>query len=190
MFAPWKQSYDQLRQRIKKQWHYFANRGPPSQSYGFSSSHVWIWELAHKEVWAVKNWHFQIMGLESTLESPLNCKESKAVNSKEVNPEYSLEADAEAPILWQLDEKSLLLGKDPDAGKDWRQEEKRGEDKEVGWLPDSVDLSMSELWEMVTGREARRPVVHGVTESQPRLSDWIQLLSCWFGREIKWSHRL
>ena len=82
MLAPWKKSYDKPRQHIKKQRHYFANKGPSSQSYGFSSSHVWIWELDHKESWLLKNWCFRIVVLEKTLESPLDRKEIKPVNPK------------------------------------------------------------------------------------------------------------
>ena len=79
MLAPWKKSYDQPRQHIKKQRHYFASKGPCSQSYGFSSSHVWMWELDHKESWAPKNLCFWTVVLEKTLESPLDCKEMKSV---------------------------------------------------------------------------------------------------------------
>ena len=89
--APWKKSYDKHRQRIKKQRHYFANKGRSSQSYGFSSSYAWMWEFDYKESWALKNWWFQAVVLEKTLESPLDCKEIKPVNPKEINPEYSLE---------------------------------------------------------------------------------------------------
>ena len=80
--VPWKKSYDQPRQHIKKQRHYLAYKGLPSQSYGFSSSHVWMWELDHKESWALKNWCFWTVVLEKTLENPLECKENKPVNSK------------------------------------------------------------------------------------------------------------
>ena len=82
MFAPWKESYDQSRQHIKKQRHYFANKDPSSQSYGFSSSRVWMWELDHKESWVLKNWCFWTVVLEKTLESPLDCREIKPVNPK------------------------------------------------------------------------------------------------------------
>ena len=85
-FAPWKTSYDKSRQCIEKQRHHFASKGPYSQSYGFSSSHVWMWELDHKEVWAPKNWHFWTVVLEKTLESPFDCKEIKPVNSKGNQP--------------------------------------------------------------------------------------------------------
>ena len=91
MQAPWKKSYDQLRQHIKKQRHYFANKGLSSQSYGFSSSHVWMWELDYKESWVPKNWCFWTVVLEKILESPLDCKEVLLVHPKDISPEYSLE---------------------------------------------------------------------------------------------------
>ena len=103
----------------------------------FSSSHVWMWELDCKESWALKNWCFWTVVLEKTLESPLDCKEIKPVNPKG-NQSWiffgKIDAEAEAPILWPPDMKSQLIGKDPDAGKDWGQEEKgAAEDKMVGW---------------------------------------------------------
>ena len=112
---------------IKKQRHHFASKGPSSQRYGFSSSHVWMWELDHKEGWALKNWCFWIVVLGKILESPLDCKEIKLVNSKGNQPWIFIErtdAEAEIPILWPPDEKSWLIGKDPDARKDWRWKEK------------------------------------------------------------------
>ena len=137
MLAPWKKSYDKPRQHIKKHKHYFADKDPYSQSYGFTSSHVWMWELDHKEGWVLKNWCFWIAVLEKTLESPLDCKEIKPVNPKG-NQSWifteKTDAEAEALILWPPDAKSWLIGKDPDAGKDWRQEEKgMTEDEMVGW---------------------------------------------------------
>ena len=135
MLAPWKKSYDKPRQHIKKQRHYFANKGPSSQSYGFSSSHVWMWELEHKEGWALKNWCFWTVVLEKTLESPLDCKEIQPVNPKG-NQFWIFIArtETEAPVLWLPDVKSRLIGKDPNAEKDWRQEEKgTTEDKMIGW---------------------------------------------------------
>ena len=105
--APWKESYDKPRQCIKRQRHHFANKGPYSQSYDFSSSHVWMWELDHKEGWVPKNWCFQIVVLEKTLESPLNCKEIKPVNSKGNQPWIFIgrtDAEAGAPILRPPDE--------------------------------------------------------------------------------------
>ena len=130
-------NYDQHRQHIKKQRHYFANKGPSSQGYGFSSGHVWKWELNYKESWAQKNWGFWTVVLEKTLESPLDCKEIQPVHPKGYQFWVFIgrtDFEAETPILWPLDVKSWLIGKDSDAGKDWRQEEKgRTEDEMVGW---------------------------------------------------------
>ena len=137
MFAPWKKSYDQPRQHVKKQRRYFTNQGLSSQSSGFSSSHVLMWELDYKESWVLKNWCFWTVMLENTLESPLDCKEIKPVNPKG-NQSWIFtgrtNAEAEAPILWPPDMKNRFTGKDPDAGKDLRQEEKgTTEDEMVGW---------------------------------------------------------
>ena len=137
MLAPWKKSYDQPRQLIKKQRHYFANKRLSSQSYGFSSSHVWIWKLYHKEGWALKNWCFWTVVLEKILENPLDCKEILPVHPKGNQSWmfiWKTDAEAEAPILWPSDVKSQLIGRDPDSGKDRRQEEKgTTEDEMVGW---------------------------------------------------------
>ena len=115
----------------------FANKGPSSQSYGFSSSHVWMWDLDYKESWAPKNWCFWTVLLEKILESPLDGKEIKPVNPKGNKSWIFIgrtDAEAEIPILWPPDVKNWLLGKDPEAGKDWRQEEKgTTEDEIVGW---------------------------------------------------------
>ena len=128
MLAPWRKSYDQPRQHTKKQRHYFINKGPSSQSYGFSSSHVWMWELDYEESWAAKNWCFWTVVLEKTLESPLDCKEIKPLN-----PEWNQSwifigrtDESETAVLWPPDAKNYesTHWKDPDAGKDWRQEEK------------------------------------------------------------------
>ena len=129
--------HNKISQHIKKQRHYFTSKGPSSQSYGFSSSHVWMWELDYKESWVPKNWCFWTMVLGKTLESPLHCKEIQPVNLKG-NQSWILigrtDAEAEPPILWPPDVKNRLIGKDPDAGKDWRQEEKgTTEDEMVGW---------------------------------------------------------
>ena len=135
MPVPWDKSYDKPRLCIKKQRHHFVNKGPYSQSYGFSSSHVCMWELDHKEGWAQKNWCFQTVVLEKTLESPLDCKEIKSVNPKGNQPWiFSGRTDAEASILWPPDAKNWLISKDPDAGKDWGQEEKwMTKNETVGW---------------------------------------------------------
>ena len=137
MLSPWKKSCDKPRQHIKKQRHYFANKGPSNQSYVFSSSHVWMWELDHKESWAPKNWSFWTVVLEKTLESPLDCKEIKSVYPKRNQSWIFIgrtDAEAETPILWPPDAKNWLIRKDLDAGKDWRREEKRATESEmVGW---------------------------------------------------------
>ena len=112
--APWKKSYDRPRLCIKKQRHYFANKVPSSQGYGFSSSHVWMWELDHKEGWALKNWCFQIVVLEKILESPSDCKEIQPVNPKGNQPWVftgRTDAETEAPILWPPDVKCQLTGR-------------------------------------------------------------------------------
>ena len=119
--APWKKSYDQPIQHIKKQRHYFANKGPSSQSYGFSSSHIWMWELDFKESWEQKNWCFWTVVLEKSLESPLDSKEIQPVHPKGNQPWTFIgrtDAEAETPILWPPDAKNWLIGKDLDAGKD------------------------------------------------------------------------
>ena len=114
---------------------FHADKGPPSQSYGFSRSHVRMQELDHKEGWVTKNWCFCTLVLEKTLESPLDCKEIQPVHPKGNQLWIFIgRTDAEAPILWPPDVKSRLTGKDPDAGKDWRQMEKGAtEDEMVGW---------------------------------------------------------
>ena len=127
MVPPCKKSFDKSRQHIKKQRHYFADTGPYSQSYGFSSSHVWMWELDHKEGWESKNWCLGIVMLQKTPESPLDCKEMKPVNPKGNQPWIFIggtDAKAKAPIVWPPGTKSLFIEKDPDAGKDWRQKQK------------------------------------------------------------------
>ena len=146
------ESYDQARQHIKKQRHYFANKGLSSQSYGFSCGHVWMWELDYKENWTPKNWCFWTVVLEKTLESPLDCKEIQPVHPK--GNQYWLfigrtDAEAETPILWPPDAKNWLIWKDPDAGTDWRWEEKgTTANKMVDGITDS-DMSLSKLWELV-----------------------------------------
>ena len=137
IFTPWKKIHDQSRQHIKKQRHYFANNHLSSQGYGFSSSHVWMWVLDRKESWAPKNCCFWTVVLEKTLESPLDCKEIQPVHPKGNQSWMSfgrIDVEAETPVLWPSDAMSFPIWKDPDAGKDWRQEEKRTTgDEMVGW---------------------------------------------------------
>ena len=137
MLAPWKKSYDQPRKHFKKQRNYLANKGLSSQSYGFSSGHVWMWELDYKKSWKPKNWCFWAVVLEKTLESPLDSKEIQSVHPKG-NQSWlfigKTDAEAETLILWPPEVKNWLIWKDPDAGKDWRWEEKgKTEDEMVGW---------------------------------------------------------
>jgi len=129
--------YDKHRQLLKKKRHHFADKGLHSQSYGFSCSHVCMWNLDHKEGWTWKNWCFWTVVLEKTLWSPLDSKEIKPINPKGNQPWIFIgrtDAGAEAPIFWPPNVKSWLIGEDPDAGKDWEQEEKGTTDDEmVGW---------------------------------------------------------
>ena len=132
-----KKSYDKHWWCIKEQRHHFSNKGLYRQSYGFFSSHVWMWKLDHKESWALKNWCFLTVVLEKTLNSPLDCKEIKPVNSKG-NQSWlfigRIDAEAAAPIFWPRNAKNWLILKDLDDGKDWRQEETGTiEDKMNGW---------------------------------------------------------
>ena len=135
--TPWKESYDQPRQHIEKQRYYFVNKGPSSQGYGFSSGHVWMWELDCEESWVPKNWCFWTVVLEKTLESPLDCKKIQPVHSKGDQSWVFFgrtDAKAETPILWPPHAKSWLTGKDSDAGRDWGHEEKgMTEDEMAGW---------------------------------------------------------
>ena len=156
--APWKKSYDQPRQHIKKQTEYFASKDPSSQSYGFSSSHVWMWELDYKEGWVQKNWCFWTVVLKKTVESPLDCKEIKKSILKEISPEYSLEGlmlklklQYFGHLMRRADsfEKALMLGKIEDGRR-------RGWQR-MRWLDgitDMMDMSFSNLHWVVMDREA------------------------------------
>ena len=176
MLTPWKESYDQPRQHIKKQRHYFANKVRLVKAMVFS---VWMWELVYKESWVPKNWCFWTVVLEKTLESPLDCKEIQPVHPKgDQSWEFigRTDAEAETPIPWSPDAKSWLIWKDPDAGKDWGQEEKgTTEDEMVGWHHWLNGQEMGKLQELVMDREVWCAAVHWVAKSQTRLSDWTEL---------------
>ena len=151
-------------------------KGSCSQSYDFSSSHVCMWELDHKEGWVLKNWCFWTVGLK-TLESPLDCKEIQPVHSKGDEPRDFFgrnDAKAETPVLWPPPAKSWLIWNYSDAGRDWGQEEKgTTEDDMAGWHH-RLNRRLSELRELEMDREAWRAVVHGVAKSRTWLSDWTE----------------
>ena len=157
MLAPGKKSYNKAGQHIKKQRHYFACQCSYSQSYGFSSSQVWMCELDHKEGWVLKNWCFWTVVLEKTLESPLDCKEIQPVHSKGSQSWIFIgSSDAEA-LIWPSD-----------AGEDWRQKEKwtAVDSRWLDGITDSMNISLSKLWEMVKDRETWHFAIHRLSKSR------------------------
>ena len=164
--TPWKESYDQPRQHIKKHRHYFANKSP---------SRLWKWELDHQVAWEPKNWCFWTVVLEKTLESPLDSKEIKPVSPKGNQSWIFIgrtDAEAETPILWPPDVKSWLIWKHLDAGKDWRQEENgMTEEEMVGWHHWLNGHEFGKLWVLRIDREVWHAAVHRVTKSRTWLSN-------------------
>ena len=170
---PWKKSCNKPEECDKKQRHYFVNKGPHSQSYGFSSSHVWMWEVDDKEGWTPKNWCFELWCSRRLLRVPWTAKRSNQSILKEINPEYSLEGQMLklklqyfGHLIWSADllEKTLLLGK-------IEGRRRRGQQRKrwLDGITDSVDMSLSKLRDMVKDREAGCAAVHGATKSWTKI---------------------
>ena len=177
MLTPWKESYDQPRQCIKKQRHYFANKGPSSQAYGFSRSHVWVWELDIKESWVPENWCFWTVVLENTLKSPLAARRSNQSILKDISPLCSLEG---LMLKLKLQYFGHLMPRGDSLKRPWcwkilRQEEKgMTEDEMVGWMASPTQWTC--VWvDSGSWWWTRRPGLLRFIKSQTQLSNWTEL---------------
>ena len=179
MLAPWKESYDQLKQHIKKQRHYFANKGLSSQGYDFSSSHVWMWDLDCKESWAQKNWCFELWCWRRLLRVPWNARRSNQSILKEISPGCSLEGlmlkvklQYFGHLMWRVDslEKTLMMGKiEGRRRRGWQRM------RCLDGITDTVDTGLGGILVLVMHRESWCHAFHGVAKSWSRLSDWAEL---------------
>ena len=183
MLAPWNKSYDQPRQHVKKQRHYSANKGPSSQGYGFSSSHVWMWELDYKESWTPNNWCFWTVVVKKTLESPLDCKEIQLVHPSGIQSWIFIgrtDVEAETPIIWPPDVKNWLTGKDPDAGERLKAGREGNDRRWNCWMASPIQWTWVWVGSGSWWWTERPSLLHTMgLQSRIQLSDWTELRDLW-----------